>query len=73
MCLIVAFVMLALCIQSFMQQQWIAGTIQLIISVGFFLLLARNIVDVKNYKNGCTTSGCTSSDWIKNIFRKKGK
>ena len=71
MCLIVTIVMLGLSIQSFMQHQWMAGAVQLIIALGFVLLLIRNIMAVRNQKQGCSTSGCAMTDWFTNLFKKK--
>ena len=71
MCFIVTLVMLTLAIQSFMQQQYKAGTIQLIIALGFMALLIRNIIAVRNQKQGCSTTGCGMTDWFTNLFKKK--
>lgn len=73
MCLIVAFVMFALGIQSLFQHQYIAGGLQFMIALGFAVLLARNILAVRNQKKGCTTSGCGSTDWFTYLLRKKEK
>jgi len=62
--------MFALSIQSFMQHQWMAGTLQLIISIGFLALLVRNIIAVKNQQN-CETGLCTGTSWISKIIKKK--
>ena len=71
MCLIVTIVMFVLAIQSLLQEQWIAGAMQLIIALGFFALLIRNIMAVRNQKQGCTTTGCGMTDWFTNLFKKK--
>ena len=71
MCLIVTIVMFGLAIQSYMQHQWMAGSVQLIIALGFMLLLIRNIIAVRNQKQGCDTSGCAMTDWFTNLFKKK--
>ena len=73
MCLIVTLVMLVLAIQSFIQQQWMAGAVQLIIALGFMLLLVRNIITVRNEKQGCSTTGCSMTDWFTDLFKKKEK
>lgn len=73
MCLIVTFVMLGLSIQSFIQHQWMAGTVQLIIALGFLTLLIRNIILVRNQKQGCSTTGCGMTDWFTDLFKKKEK
>ena len=71
MCFIVTLVMLGLSIQSFIQHQWMAGATQLIIALGFLALLIRNIIAVRNQKQGCNTAGCSGTDWITNLFKKK--
>lgn len=71
MCLIVTIVMLGLAIQSYMQHQWMAGSVQLIIALGFVALLIRNIIAVRNEKQGCSTTGCSMTDWFTNLFKRK--
>jgi len=71
MCLIVTLVMFVLAIQNFINGQYKAGTIQLIIALGFLALLIRNIIAVRNQKQGCSTTGCTMTDWFTNLFKKK--
>ncbi len=71
MCLILTIVMFVLAIQSLLQHQWLAGTVQLIIALGFLALLVRNIIAVRNQKQGCTSSGCSMTDWFTNLFKKK--
>ena len=73
MCLIVTLVMLGLAIQSFIQHQWMAGVVQLIIALGFIVLLIRNILAVRDQKQGCSTSGCGMTDWLTNLFKKREK
>ena len=73
MCLIIALVMLAVAIQSFIQHEWIAGGIQLIMAAGFMLLLIRNILDVPNQKQGCAATGCKITDWFTSLFKKREK
>ena len=70
MCLIVTLVMLGLAIQSFIQHQWMAGAVQLIIAFGFIILLIRNILAVRAQKQGCSTIGCGVTDWFTNLFKK---
>lgn len=73
MCLIVTLVMFAVAIQSFIQHQWMAGVVQLIIALGFLTLLIRNILAVRNQKQGCTTTGCGITDWFTDLFKKREK
>ena len=72
MCLIITLVMFGVAIQSFLQHQWMAGALQLIIALGFMLLLIRNILTVRNQKRGCTSTGCGSVHWIMSVFKKGG-
>jgi hypothetical protein len=62
--------MLGLAIQSFIQHQWMAGAVQLIIALGFIILLIRNILAVRAQKQGCSTTGCGVADWFTNLFKK---
>jgi len=63
--------MLGLAIQSFLQAQYMAGATQLIIALGFIALLIRNIIAVRNQKQGCDTELCTGTNWISKLFKKK--
>ena len=71
MCLIVSLVMLGVSIQSFIQHQWMAGVLQLIIALGFMIFLIRNIFTVSCQKQGCSTTGCSMPDWFINLFKKR--
>ncbi len=71
MCFIVTIVMFGLAIQSFIQHQWMEGATRLIIALGFLILLIRNIIAVRNQKQGCNTVGCSGTDWISNLFKKQ--
>lgn len=71
MCLIVTLVMLGLSIQSLMQHQYMAGTVQIIIALGFMLLLVRNIIAVRNQKQECGSTGCGMMGWLNNLLKKK--
>lgn len=73
MCVIITLVMFVLAIQSFIQEQWMAGTIQLVISLGFFALLLRNMIAVRDQKQGCSTRGCGITDWFAALFKKGEK
>jgi len=73
MCLIVTIVMLGLAIQNLLQAQYMAGATQLIIALGFLALLIRNILAVRQEKQGCDTELCTGTGWISNLFKKKDK
>ena len=71
MCLIVTLVMLGLAIQSFMQHQWIAGAVQLIIALGFMLLLFRNVLAVRNQKQGCSSRSCSITGWFTHVVKNR--
>jgi len=71
MCLIVTIIMLVLSIQNLMQHQWLVGIVQLIIALGFLLLLIRNIQKARCDRNGGCDNGCMITNWIGNLFKKK--
>ena len=71
MCLIVTIIMLVLAIQNLMQAQWLTGIVQLIIALGFLVLLIRNIRKARCDKNSGCTDGCLLTDWISKLFKKK--
>ena len=63
--------MLGVAIQSFIRHQWMAGTLQLIISLGFLLLLVHHILALRDQKQGCSSAGCGTSHWVVNLFKKR--
>ena len=69
MCLIVTIIMLVLSIQNLISQQWLTGIVQLIIALGFLLLLIRNIRKARCDKNGGCVKGCMITDWLANLFK----
>ena len=71
MCLIITIIMLVLSIQNLMQHQWLIGIMQLIIALGFLLLLMRNIRKARCDKNGGCDNGCLITDWIAKLFKKR--
>ena len=74
MCLIVTIILLGLSIQNLITENWLVGIVQLIISLGFVLLLIKNIRDVRAIKSGVTCDkGCSVANWIGDLFKKKEK
>jgi len=73
MCLIITLVMLVLAIQSLLSHQWLAGSIQLLIAIGFMILLIRNIRITRCERNGNCDNFCILPDWLTKLFRKKEK
>jgi len=71
MCLIVTIIMLVLSIQNLLQYQWLTGIVQLIIALGFLVLLIRNIRIARCNKNGGCENGCLMTDWITKLFKKR--
>lgn len=71
MCLIVTIIMLALSIQNLIHHQWLIGIVQLIIALGFLVLLIRNIRKVRCDKNDGCENGCLMTDWITKLFKKR--
>jgi len=71
MCLIVTIIMIILSIQNLMQHQWLIGIVQLIIALGFLLLLIRNIRQARCDRNRGCDNGCLITDWISKLFKKR--
>lgn len=70
MCLIITLVMLVLAIQSLLSHQWVAGTVQLVIALGFMILLIRNIRITRCERNGNCDNFCMLPDWLTKLFKK---
>lgn len=73
MCLIITIVMLTLAIQSLLSHQWLAGSVQLIIAIGFMILLIRNIGITRCERNSSCDNYCILPKWLTKLFRKKEK
>lgn len=71
MCLVVTIIMLVLSIQNLIQSQWITGIVQLIIALGFLLLLIRNIQKARCDKNGGCDNGSMLTGWMGSLFKKE--
>jgi len=52
MCLIITIVMLVLAIQNLIIENWSTGLVQLVIALGFLLLLINNIRHTRCRKKG---------------------
>ena len=72
MCLVITIIMLVLSIQNLIMQQWLLGLFQLIIALGFLVLLLRNIQKARCDRNG-NCGNCMITDWIAKLFPKKDK
>lgn len=73
MCLIITIVMLVLAIQSLLSHQWLAGSIQLIIAIGFMILLIRNIGITRCERKGNCDNFCMLPEWLTKLFKTKEK
>ena len=74
MCLIIIIIMLGFSIQNLLIENWLTGIVQLIIALGFVLLLVNNIRQTRAMKNGTTCDkGCAVTNWIGNLFKKREK
>ncbi len=71
MCLIITIVMIGLSIQNLVAQNWLTGSVQLIIALGFLLMLVNNIRKTKAMRSGTCYDGCKVTNWIENLFKKK--
>lgn len=72
MCLIITLVMLVFAIQNLAAHQWLAGSLQLLIALGFMALLIRNIRISHCERNGNCDTFCVMPQWLTKRF-KKGK
>jgi len=73
MCVIITIIMLGLSISNLMAQNWLTGAVQLVIALGFVLLLINNIRRTKAQKSGQCYNGCQITNWLGNMFKKKDK
>ncbi|MBD3788852.1 MAG: hypothetical protein IE885_00530 [Campylobacterales bacterium] len=73
MCLIVTILMLILAIQNLLQAQWLMGIVQLLIALGFLVLLIRNIRLTRCERNGNCDTTCILPAWLTKRFRKKDR
>ena len=71
MCAIITLVMLGLSIQNLIAHNWLTGITQLLIALGFLLLLIYNIYRVKMKKSGCDYQGCRVRNWLGDLFKKR--
>jgi len=72
MCLIITIVMLILSIQNLINGYYNMGVLQLIIALGFALMLWRNIQITRCERDG-NCEGCRLPSWLSKWFKKKEK
>ena len=71
MCLIITIILFGLALQNLIMENWLTGLSQLIISLGFLLLLINNIRRTQCERNGSCYNGCRVTNWISSLFKKK--
>ena len=71
MCAIIMIIALGFAIENLIAQNWLAGIVQLVISIGFLLLLLNNIRSVRARRDGTCDNGCRVTNWIAKLFRKE--
>lgn len=71
MCLIVTIIMIVLSVQNLILGHWLVGSVQFIIALGFLVLLLRNIQKVRCDRDSGCVNGCSLTNWIGNILKKK--
>ena len=71
MCAIITIIMLGLSIQNLIAHNWLTGATQLIIALGFLLLLINNIYRVKAERSGSCYKGCRVTNWLVGLFKKE--
>ena len=73
MCLILTIVLFGSAIQNLLIENWLTGVVQLVIALGFLLLLINNIRRTRCERNGTCYNGCSVTNWIGSLFKKKSK
>ena len=71
MCVVITIIMLGFAIQNLMIENWLTGLTQLIIALGFLLLLINNIRKTRCERNGTCYNGCSVTNWISDLLKKK--
>jgi len=71
MCLIVTIIMIVLSVQNLIQEHWFIGGIQLIIALGFLVLLLRNIQKASCDRDVSCNNDCMLTGWIAKLFPRK--
>ena len=71
MCLIITIIMLGLGVSNFMAHNYATGVVQILIALGFVLLLINNIRRTKAERAGECYNGCQVTNWIGNLFKKR--
>ena len=70
-CLIITIILLGFSIQNLLAHNWLTGITQLLIALGFLLLLINNIRKTHAMKSGSCYKGCSVTNWVGNLFKKK--
>ena len=73
MCLIVTVIMLFLAIQNLISAHWLIGSVQLLIALGFLVLLVRNIRITHCERKGNCDNFCMLPEWLTKLFKTKEK
>jgi hypothetical protein len=73
MCVIITIILFGFAIQNLLAENWLTGVTQLLISFAFLLLLINNIRKTKCERNGTCYNGCSITNWIGTLFKKKEK
>ncbi len=73
MCLIITIIMLGLGVSNLMAHNWLTAGIQIIIALGFVLLLINNIRQTKAQRAGQCYNGCQVTNWLGALLKKKEK
>lgn len=71
MCVVITIIMLGLAIQNLLASNWLTGGVQLLIALGFLLLLINNIRRVRAERAGQCYNGCSVTNWIGGLFKRK--
>ena len=67
MCLVITIIIFGFAVQNLMIENWLIGVSQLVIALGFLLLLINNIRRMKALKSGRCYNGCRITNFLKNL------
>lgn len=71
MCVVITIIMLGFAVQNLLSANWLTGGVQLVIALGFLLLLINNIRRTRAERAGQCYKGCSITNVLSDLFKKK--
>ena len=71
MCVIITLIMFGFAIQNLLAKNWLTGLTQLLIALGFLLLLIHNVRKTYCERKGKCYNGCSLTNWITKFKKEK--